>query len=304
MTKAFTHDLNTTYRWSYRYLRWVMVAALVALFASVVIQSILAGCLLGSVSAYYYTPARTVFVGGLIAFGAALIAYKGRAPEEDVALNFAGYMAIIVAIVPTGESTMCRACGFGQSKEQVAAAVVNNIWSLLVTTAIVVALVFWLRKRKDKDKVPPDPGAPVVDAQLDKSRKLAVILSVVCIVVLVAELWYFLVRPEKFIDRSHGIAALTMVFALVGVMVFNAWRVDHDKLLGKLNYGAVYWVHAGVLMVLAVVVLVLQYVIPNDLVILILELVVFGVFISYWILQSIELWGRDAEIQSSDSDDQ
>jgi hypothetical protein len=176
---------------------------------------------------------------------------------------------------------------------------VNNIWSLLVTTAIVVALVFFLRRHKDKDKVAPNTAAPV-DARREKSHKLAVILSVACVVVLVAELWYFLVRPEQFIERSHGIAALTMVFALVGVMVFNAWRVDHqEKLLGKWNYGIVYWVHAGVLVVLAAVVLALQYFVPNDLVILTLELIVFGVFISYWILQSIELWGRDAEIQSS-----
>src|SRR6478609_466350 len=304
MSKAFTHDLSTTYRWTYRYLRWVMVAALVALFASVLIQSVLAGCWLGSVSAYYYTPARTVFVGGLIAFGAALIAYKGRAPEEEVALNFAGYMAIIVAIVPTGESDTCIATGFGQSREQVADAVVNNIWSLLVTTAIVVALVLSLRRHKDKNKVAPDTAAPV-DAPREHSHKLAVILSVACVVVLVAELWYFLVRPEQFIERSHGIAALTMVFALVGVMVFNAWRVDHqEKLLGKWNYGIVYWVHAGVLVVLAAVVLALQYFVPNDLLILTLELIVFGVFISYWILQSIELWGRDAEVQSSPSANQ
>lgn len=284
MAKAFTYDPNTTYRWSYRYLRWVMVAALVALFASVVFQSFQAGCWLGSVSAYYYTPARTVFVGGLIAFGAALIAYKGSAPEEDVALNFAGYMAIIVAIVPTSESTLCPATGFGQSTEQVANAVVNNVRSLLVTTAIVVVLVLLLRKFNAK--VPLDPTGL---ADRKAAHRRAVILSFLCIGVLVAELWYFLVRPELFIDRSHGIAALTMVFALVGVMVFNAWRVDHGE-----PYGVVYWVLAGVLAVLAVAVYVLKYIVPNDRVILYLELVVFGMFILYWILQSIELWGRDA----------
>jgi hypothetical protein len=299
MTKAFTHDLDTTYRWTYRYLRWVMVAALVALFASVLIQSILTGCWLGSVSAYYYTPARTVFVGGLVAFGASLIAYKGRAPEEDVALNFAGYMAILVAIVPTGESAECPATGFGQSQEQVAAAVVNNIWSLLITTALVVALVYILRKRKDRHKVAPDPGAPV-DARQEKSHVFAVILSVFCIVLLVAELWYFLANPEQFIERSHGIAAITMVFALIGVMVFNAWKVDHyGKFLDKWNYGTLYWAHAGVLTLLAVSVFALQLVVPDVLVILILELVVFGVFVSYWILQSIELWGRRTEVPSS-----
>ena len=287
MPKTFLYDMITTNRLTYRYLRWVMVAALVALFLSVLIQSVKAGCWLGSVSAYYYTPARTVFVGSLIAFGAALIAYKGRAPEEDVALNFSGYLAIVVAMVPTVEDDMCPASGFGQSKEEIGRAVVNNVWSLVVTTAIAAVVLLW-RWRSDRKAVVRN--APV-DAERRKSYIRARILSVVCIGVLVGEFCYFLVNPELFIERSHGIAAITMVAGLVGVMLFSAWFVPHNGSVLRLSFRVWYNALALILAVLVVAVRLAQY----DHLTLILELVVFAVFVAYWILQSIELWGRSTD---------
>lgn len=55
-----------------------------------------------SMSAYYYSPAmRNVFVGALVAVGVSLYLYKGFSRREDWALNFAGWFAILVALVPT-----------------------------------------------------------------------------------------------------------------------------------------------------------------------------------------------------------
>lgn len=282
MTKAFTYANRTVYQSTYRYLRWVMVAALVSLFLSVLIQSVIAGCWLGSVSAYYYTPARTVFVGSLIAFGAALIAYQGKAPEEDVALNFAGFMAIVVAMVPTTEDNLCATSGFGQTKDEVARAVVNNVWSLVGTTAIalLVLLVRW--RMRDRHRVDPDAS----DARRN-SRIRTRILAGVCILILVAELWYFLVNPDFFMERSHGIAAITMVGGLVLVMIFNASLIEH----AASGYRVGYWLLAGILLLLTVGVLLAK----NEHWILVLELVVFAVFVAYWIMQSVELWTDGAD---------
>ena len=44
---------------------------------------------------------RGAFVFSLAALGACLIAYKGNDAVEDVLLNFAGFMAFVVALVPT-----------------------------------------------------------------------------------------------------------------------------------------------------------------------------------------------------------
>src|SRR6478752_5187295 len=98
MTPSRTRDVVLTYR----YLRGAMISMLLMLLLSVGYQwwwETGGSCWLGSISAYYYTPARTVFVGSLCALGACLIAYKGHSPEEDVLLNFSGFMAIVVAVV-------------------------------------------------------------------------------------------------------------------------------------------------------------------------------------------------------------
>lgn len=60
----------------------------------------------GSMSAYYHSAARDVFVGGLIATGGFLISYMtGKVRTYDyVFSSIAGVLVIIVAVVPTGRS--------------------------------------------------------------------------------------------------------------------------------------------------------------------------------------------------------
>lgn len=55
-----------------------------------------------SISSYYHTPMRDIFVGSLIAIGAFLWFYQGITEEENFALNCAGILAIVVALSPTG----------------------------------------------------------------------------------------------------------------------------------------------------------------------------------------------------------
>jgi hypothetical protein len=55
----------------------------------------------GSMSAYYYTSVRNVFVGALCAVGVALVLYKGFSKAEDVSLSLAGVLVICVALFPT-----------------------------------------------------------------------------------------------------------------------------------------------------------------------------------------------------------
>lgn len=285
MTKSRVYDDITVDRSTYRYLRWAMVAALVALFLSVLIQSSVAGCWLGSVSAYYYTPARAVFVGSLIAFGAALIAYQGRTPEEDVALNLSGFLAIVVAIVPTVPDDLCPAAGFALSSDEIAAAVVNNVWSLVITS-VVAAMVLTVRRLVTRRRAAElAPAVADSDGRVRASRIRAGIMAVAGLALLVGELWYFLTRPETFIAVSHGIAAITMVLGLMLVMALNAALVDHTR-----RFRFTYYALAGLLVALVAGVLVAH----TQRWILILELVVFAVFVAYWILQSIELWDGSA----------
>jgi hypothetical protein len=54
-----------------------------------------------SMSAYYYTGMRDVFVGSLWAVGVALIAYKGFSNVENRVLSVGGVLAVGVALFPT-----------------------------------------------------------------------------------------------------------------------------------------------------------------------------------------------------------
>jgi hypothetical protein len=56
------------------------------------------GC---SMSSYYYSNVRDVFVGILFAIGSFLYLYKGFSKKENILLNCAGVLAICVALFPT-----------------------------------------------------------------------------------------------------------------------------------------------------------------------------------------------------------
>ena len=96
LRRVKTYDAIKTYR----YLRVGMIGAVVLLAASISIEIVKAGCAQTSISAYYYTPARAIFVGAMFVVGVSLIVYKGRTPWEDNWLNVAGMLAPVVAVVP------------------------------------------------------------------------------------------------------------------------------------------------------------------------------------------------------------
>lgn len=54
-----------------------------------------------SMSSYYHTDMRDVFVGLLFAIGFFLMLYKGFSRSEDIALNLAGALAMCIALFPT-----------------------------------------------------------------------------------------------------------------------------------------------------------------------------------------------------------
>lgn len=63
-----------------------------------------------SMSAYYHTELRDVFVGILVAIGFFLMLYKGFSQREDWTLNFAGILAIGVAVFPMSPSKNLFPC--------------------------------------------------------------------------------------------------------------------------------------------------------------------------------------------------
>lgn len=106
---AVADDPATTTQRTHRYLRLSLVLVVAALLVSVLIQTVVVAWqpfelgwnLLPSISHYFYTPARDVFVGALIAASVALLALSGR-DRATTLLDISAVFAPLIAIVPTG----------------------------------------------------------------------------------------------------------------------------------------------------------------------------------------------------------
>jgi hypothetical protein len=228
---------------SYRYLRLALVGLLACLAVAVVLQSVNQGHLLGSVSAYYYTPAQAIFVGGLIGFGACMIALQGTTLVEDIFLNLGGAFAALVAIVPTARDGDYRAlvracreagtplltqkassgrvdCPTVQALEAATRANVdNNLWAFLVVGAagLVVAVVFAGRDGTLR-------GQADGDALRSFWWGFGAVLGL-WLAVLIARL----VSLQWVIDNGHWIAAVLLFVCVLVVAWQNSRRVKEEQ---------------------------------------------------------------------------
>jgi hypothetical protein len=298
---------------SYRYLRLAMVGLLACLAVAVVLQSVHQGHLLGSVSAYYYTPAQAIFVGGLIGLGACMIALQGTTLVQDISLNLGGVFAALVAIVPTARDADYRAavracreagtplltqkalsgrldCPTVQALEAATKANVdNNLWALLVVGAIalVAVLVFAWRD-----------GTLNRQADGDALRKFwwgfAVVL-VLWLAVLIARV----VSLQWVIDNAHWIAAVLLFVCIFVVGVVNARRVKGQSLVDAVGETVgdliavrrrrdrYIWI-ARLMLLVAAVTLVLWWIF-HLITLFWVEAAVFVFFMVFWTVQTFEL---------------
>jgi hypothetical protein len=232
---AAAQRYDDTWLKSYRYLRLAMVGLLIALGVAVGYQTWRQDFdLLGSVSAYYYTPAQAIFVGALIGVAACMIALKGTTAVEDVFLNLGGMFAAVVAIVPTsrGEDyeSAVRECQQAAGplltdKAQTAldcptvqalaeatrANVENNMVALLVLggLGLVATALFALRDRTgSRQKFWWGFGASAA--------------------VYAAGAFSFIASIEWFIDHAHYLAGAGLVLCLFVVTVANVRRQQDE----------------------------------------------------------------------------
>jgi hypothetical protein len=112
---------------TYFSLRWGMVAMAFAFPVVITLGGsfLFKVGLMESLSQYYYTGVRDLFVGLLVAIGACLYLYKGFSTSENLALNLAGAFVVCVAMFPTSPPTCAGSCS-------------------LVTTHAVAAVLFFL----------------------------------------------------------------------------------------------------------------------------------------------------------------
>jgi hypothetical protein len=284
---------------TYRYLRIGMVGAVVLLGAAVALERLKVGslgraCWQTSISAYYYTPARAIFVGGLMVIGFALIMIKGRG-LEDVFLNFAGMLAPVVAVVPTGDlGGGTRAAGATTEKvprclpsvsltesggvptDVLRATVENNFHALLIAgfLGLAAAAIIGLAVNRG-------PRATLETVQSGTKRSLA------ATAVALAVGWAGITFWDGFYTGAHTPAAVIM-FVFLGAAVLlkeREHRNDADRAY-LLWYRLVFWS----MLLGAIVIVGLQNWLFRDHTVFALEAWEIGLFALFWVVQTAENW--------------
>lgn len=261
------NDVDSRYATNtWRYLRLAMVAVVLGLGASVVIERIKVnpGCFQTSISAYYYTPVRAVFVGALVVLGVCLICLRGSTDIEDLLLNVAGMLTPLVAFVPTpGYSPSCTSVS--APIEHVSANVANNVVALLIVSGIALLIT---------------GGVLVFTATTLPAR----IGGGVGAVLWAATLIVFLSARDAFLDNAHDIAAVLMFLCIVAAAVDNAVDTKRRSLR------ALYIALAAAMLAALAIIWIVGLVTGWQYWTILLEVVVLALFVVFWLVQTGDLW--------------
>ncbi|WP_392542136.1 hypothetical protein [Oryzobacter telluris] len=267
---------------TYGYLRLALAGLVLLLFASVALEFSATGydCLQTSISAYWHTPARAVFVGVLVTMGVCLVALKGNTPGEDVALNFAGMLAPGVAFIPTSDPGSCSSVPIQVS--DVAPAVSNNMRALFVLGAVALAIGIWSARRAG--------GANGI------RRGDLVGILVAGAVMGGGAAWFFVAR-DSFVAHGHDVAAIPMFLAIVVAVWLNGRDVDRAVAQGSMpstaaRYVPVYRAIATAMLVTLGITVAAALLSPWEHLVLWVEVVLILLFAAFWLVQTKELWDQ------------
>lgn len=258
---------------TYRYLRLSMVIVMVALGASVLLVRRHQTHFAQSISAYYYSPARSVLVGALVATGVALTVIKGRTTAEDWLFSIAGVFAPVIAFVPT--TSMGSS---GLSSEALVAAR-NNLAALLVAgwvSWVVVAMI----AAAAKDDVAQNATTNAW------GKWVSVAGMLVLLVTATGAFWWWPSLPEY----AHGWSAVAFFAALGSAALANG--LGHRIGTGTRSRHSRWYLTVGAAMLLVGIGYVGTALTDHQwshevLEVEAVEIVLFTIF---WIIQSVERW--------------
>ncbi len=266
-----------------------MVVIIVMLFAAILIDSVPTDCWQASISAYYYTAARNVFVAAICCLGIMLIVYKGSNDTEDVLLNLAGTLAFFVAFVPVEIPDTAGCQQVLPTAAEKSDAISNNVGAVivaLVVAAAIITLVYIVDS----------------DSRSDTSRR-GNWLRVMSVVVLAGFVVAYLRFPAQFEAAAHWVAAV-MIFAIIGAVVFiNAYLVgNQDKQEPATRdrfrrcYRVIGWMMVGSVVGAVITGLVGALSHPTggawDVPVFALETALLLEFALFWAFQTFELWNH------------
>jgi hypothetical protein len=183
------------------------------------------GWLPGSVSDYYYSPVRNIFVGALCALGLFLIAYVGDDLGDRVITDLAGVFALGVALFPTTPtvasppSATCETVARLTTRQQV----VGDIHA--VSSVLFFVLLAWMAIRFISTS-----GAQPTPAELRRN-----LIYRICAIVILASVAATIVT--NFLPASLRPAfPYLLLYESVGIFAFGvSWFVKGQTLIGALK---------------------------------------------------------------------
>ena len=267
---------------TYRYLRIAMGGMIIVIFTAVAVEAIRHGSVLGSISQYFYTPARSAFVGALVAAAVALLALSGHRAERAL-LDGAGLLAPLIAVVgtPVRNVVLC-----GDETTCVPVTALGDIENG-VLTYLVIGTAGWFTV------------LILVIARRVQLRVAGISLLVATIVLAaVAGLW-FLARPVFLATVHFGAAAA--FFLLIGTIAVLHLRGRDDSPEPAMWMKAVYgFVAVGMVVVVLLAVWAIvaeridpdadQFAIPA---VFGCEVAALILFLVFWVVQSIQRWNDE-----------
>jgi hypothetical protein len=273
---------------TYRFLRLGILAAVATLSVSLLAEIIRTECIRSSISAYFYSPSRTIFTGSLMAVGLCLIAIQGDEDWEEVSLNLAGMLAPMIAVLPTSVSTKCDTefadlsdedpryqAMLGALEDQTRDGLHNNVIAYFgVLLAALLAILIFTPNR-------------LVRSQLSKT-KVRIALAAYIVVVGVFVFFASLTWDEQS-AWAHNLSAILMFVAFGTVVCYNATRSAAPAW-----YRASCLVIAVLMAAMALVVFpVLRWALEVEWNVFVLEATEIALFGAFWLLQTIAFLDRN-----------
>ncbi len=274
---------------TYRTLRAGMVAA------GLILGLGLVGYILGaghgvpaSISATFYTDLRTVFVATLLAVGLALVAVKGRQGAENTLLDVAGVLIPVVAFVPTPVTDpTCPVPGRGCVPPAFDGQVDLNLWAYLGTGLIGLVVAGLRMGRASRTPTPWSPGSRIG-------------LAVLALVWTLYTGTYLLARPF-FVQYAHYTSAVAFFVLLICAVWINSRRTQGNPNLAKVPVPVFRRVYRAIAIAMVAAILsgVVVFLVTGSQnavvgdrfpVVFWIEAVLLVFFVTYWVVQTIELW--------------
>lgn len=287
---------------TYRYVRVSLVAAVALLFIALSVQIVRDPApILGSISAYYYSPPKSVFVGTLVGAAFSLVAIRGRRGGENAMLDLAGMLLPLVAIVPTPLAGTSEApCPRGGKciPEEFLPGVEVGVTALLILG--VAGLIF--------------AGWTLASERHDNPEAARRGFAAACGIWALVAVWFGPTADwgprELFLDIGHYAAAIPMFALIVAVAIINARKSEQDIQIARVrvSYRPVYRMVAwGMAIVLAAAPVYWALAIRPDpaaenSLIFWVEAWLLTLFAVFWVAQTAEFWNLGLPEEARESE--